>query len=163
MNKPEDLIIRNAHVIFMKLSNTPDRFGDTTRKFDLVLDDKDLVSSLTEAGWPVKIKVPKNTDYEPYSYLRCKMKFHDDNPAVRYDPTVVLIDGRSKTKLTAQTVGLLDNERINKIDLVLTPYAWENSNGSGISVYVKSMYVTVDTDPLAAEYDFGDESDVPFD
>ena len=162
MNKLDDIVIRDAHVIFMKLSNTPDRFGDTTRKFDVVLDDKDFAEQLTNLGWPVKIKSPKNPDYEPYSYIRCKMKFHDDAPTVRYDPNVVVIDGRSKTKMTAQTVGLLDNERINKIDLVLTPYQWENSNGSGISVYVKSMYVTLDADPLAAEYDFGDEADTPF-
>lgn len=160
MNKPEDLIVRDAHVIFMKLSNTPDKFGDTTRKFDLVIDDKDEAQQLIDAGWPVKIKVPKNTDYEPYHYLRCKMKFHDDTPTVRYDPSVFVVDGKSKTKMTAQTVGLLDNERIKKIDLVLTPYAWENTNGSGITVYVKSMYVTVDTDPLAAEY--AEDIETPF-
>ena len=64
--------------------------------------------------------------------------------------------------MTAQNVGLLDHERIKKIDLTLTLYPWKNANGSGVSVYVRSMYVTLDSDPLAAEYDFDDESDVPF-
>lgn len=162
MPKPDDIVIRDAHVIFMKLSNTPNQFGKTDRTFNVVLDDEDFAEHLTDLGWPVKIKNPKNPDYEPYKYLSCKMKFHADSPKVRYDPNVVVIDGRSKTKMTAQTVGLLDNERIKKIDLVLTPYQWENTNGSGVSVYVKSMYVTLDADPLAAEYDFDDESDVPF-
>lgn len=162
MNKSKEIVIRDAQVMYMKLSNTPDAFGKTDRKFDVVLDE-DLAESLTNDGWPVKIKNPKNPDYAPYKYMTCKMKFRDDSPNVRYDPHVEVIDGRTKTRMTAQTVGLLDSERIEKIDLVLSQYHWNNVNGSGISAYVRSMYVTLDSDPLAAEYDFGDESDVPFD
>ena len=162
MSKPDDIVIRDAHVIYLKLSNTPNIFGKTDRTFDVVLDDEDFAEHLTDLGWPVKIKNPKNPDYEPYKYLSCKVKFHDDSPKVRYDPDIIVVDGRSKTKMTAQTVGLLDHERIKKFDLTLTLYPWKNANDSGLSVYVRSMYVTLDSDPLAAEYDFGDEVDVPF-
>lgn len=162
MNKPDDLVIRDAHVVYLKLSNTPNIFGKTDRTFDVVLDDEDFAEHLADLGWPVKIKNPKNPDHEPYKYLSCKVKFNADSPKVRYDPDIIVVDGRSKTKMTAQNVGLLDHERIKKIDLALTLYPWKNANDSGLSVYVRSMYVTLDADPLAAEYDFDDEADAPF-
>lgn len=164
-----DIVIEGAQVRFLNLEGRRDQYNPNGRRtFCLVISDEELAEQLTNDGWNVKIK-PGTDRYEPYKYINCELKFQADSPNVRRDPEVYLVTknprgGMNTVRMTAETVGQIDNAQIENVDVDITPYRWSTDNGEGIKAYVRTMYVTIASNVFADKYNtvFVDDESVPF-
>ncbi len=142
------LIFKN----FQGKENLPyNKEGD--RNVGVLLDDE-LAEQLKADGWHVKYRPPRQDDGYEQPWLSVKVKYG------MYPPTIVLINSNGKIRLTEETVGQLDWTQIQKADMIIRPYEYPamlDKNGkeirpAGIAAYIKSLYVTVQEDDLAAKY-----------
>ena len=106
------------------------------RKFTVFLP-QDAADELESLGWYVRHKPPYREGDDPQNLLDVALAFDP------YPPAVILVshDG-TRTHLTEETVGLLDNTDIARADLEIRPYNWEVDGKSGCKAYVKELEVT---------------------
>lgn len=147
--------IEGGRIIFKNFQgkeNPPyNKAGD--RNFGVLLDDA-LAEQLKTDGWHVKYRPPRQDDGYEQPWLPVKVKYG------MYPPTIVLINSSGKFRLDEDTVGQLDWTLIQKSDMIIRPYSYpamldkkgNEIRPAGVAAYVKSLYVTVQEDDLAAKY-----------
>lgn len=163
MNRNDNLVIENAHILFRNLEGRPDKYNlrGGNRSFCVILDDPEVVQRLTDEGWNVRILAARDEDEEPRHYLQVAVSY------AHIPPKVYLVTRKKRELLTEDTVAVLDHADIANVDLSISPYRWQVNGSSGVKAYLKTMYVTVEEDELAEKYenygmsDASDE-DVPF-
>lgn len=147
--KPSELLVEDAELIFKNFGGevtTYNQKGDRT--FGLILTDE-LADSLTKDGWNVKrLRDREDADegWTPPYFLPVAVSFK-----VRA-PTIVVITSTGRRYLSEGDVSALDYADVINIDLLITPYSWEMNDKTGIKAYLKSMYVTIQEDPLELKY-----------
>jgi hypothetical protein len=67
-------------------------------------------------------------------------------------PNVVLINHKGRTTLPEDQIELLDWVDIKTVDLIINPYSWAVNGKTGISAYLKSLFVTIEEDELDLKY-----------
>lgn len=153
--KVENIVQEDAIIIWKNFSGKPDKFSPQggKRTFNLVLS-ADQAEQLVEEGWNVKSREPKDGDGDILYYLPVRVNY-GGRP-----PKIYLVTNKQKTLLDEDTVGSLDYAEIEKVDLVISPYPWDMGGKSGITAYVKTMYVTIAQDEFADKYgDYDDDAD----
>lgn len=155
MNRPENLVIENAKIIFKNFKGKGDAYNrEGDRNFCVEIPDADMAEALARDGWNVRQTKPKSdSDYDPTFYIQVRVNF-DVLP-----PNVWAITSHKKTRLTADTIESLDYAEIRNVDLTIRPRMWEIGGKSGIKAYLKNMYVTVEEDEFADKYSYLDECD----
>ena len=147
----ENIKIENARIVFRNLSGKPDKFNPQggKRSFSVVIEDPEFANELKKEGWNIKQFNPSpDSDEEPAHFISVKVSYNN------IPPHIYLCTSKNKTLLNEDTVGQLDYAEISNVDIVITPYQYEMSGRSGISAYVKTMYVeqSVEDDPFAGKY-----------
>lgn len=159
-----EIMIEGATIIFRNFNGKATDFNaEGNRNFGLLLEE-DLADKLKEDGWNVKYLKPRDEEEEkhPQAWLSVKVKYG------KIPPIAMIITSRGKTRLTEETIGQLDWARIKNVDLIVRPYIYPAMNGrpSGISAYLKSIYVTIQEDALEEKYgslpDADDLEEVPY-
>ena len=146
----ENRIIEDARLMFKNFAGAESEYnaaGD--RNFCVALSPEDA-EEMTAAGWNVK-ELPPRPGYEedgPTHYIKVKLSYRFEERS----PIIVRINGRQRVNLTERTVSSLDWDEIQHVDLEIRPYNWEKGARRGVTAYLKSMYVTVKEDRLAAKY-----------
>ena len=97
-------------------------------------------------GWNVKIKAPREEGDDPFIYLPVKVKFNDRGPSV------YLQSGRNRTRLTEDTVSILDDIDILNVDLDIRPYDDEINGKPFRSAYLQSILVRQEIDRFATRF-----------
>lgn len=144
----DQVVIENATIMFRNFAGKPDKYNrDGNRNFACRLDDDKVVKQLLEDGWNVKYLKPREEDDEPTPYIQINVRF-DIRP-----PKIVMIAGNSRTYLDEESVETLDYVDILTVDLVFTPYRWTVGEETGIKAYLKSLFITIDQDPLEQKYE----------
>ena len=142
-----DIVIENAHIIFRNFSGEESKFNrEGNRKLCVVIDDPEQAQLLAEEGWNVKILRPREEGDEPTHYIQVTVSY------ANVPPHVMLITSHNKTILDDESIGTLDFAEFKNVDLIIRPYAWEVNKKTGVKAYLKSMYVTINEDPLAEKY-----------
>lgn len=157
----ENIKIENARIVFRNLSGKPDKFNPQggKRSFSVVIEDPEFANELKREGWNIKQFNPSpDSDEEPAHFISVKVSYNN------IPPHIYLCTSKNKTLLNEDTIGQLDYAEISNVDIVITPYQYEMSGRSGISAYVKTMYVTVVEDEFASKYEYDDldDEEIPF-
>ena len=145
-----NLQINDARIVYRNFSGKPSDFNrEGDRNFSLVIPDQETAELLRNEGWNVKIKPPREDGDEPFIVLPVKVKFNTRGPRV------YLKSGKVNRRLNEETIGMLDNIDILKIDLDIRPYDWVMFEGtknekSGRSAYLQSLWVEQEIDRFMA-------------
>ena len=146
------LQIDDARIIFRNFrgeASKCNREGD--RNFAVIIPTTEMADALTEAGWNVKVKPPREEGDDPFMYLQVKVKFNERGPAA------YLQSGRNTRKLSEDTIGILDRVDIIGVDLDIRPYRYDVNGKTGITAYLQSIKVIQDIDRFAAEMEMEEE------
>lgn len=139
------LQIDEARIVYRNFSGAASKFNrEGDRNFAVVIPDQEIAEALTNEGWNVKIKPPRDEDDSPFMYLPVKVKFNDRGPMV------YLKSGDNTVVLDEESVSILDDIDITNVDLDIRPYDWEVNGKTGRSAYLQSIEVTQEVDRFAA-------------
>ena len=142
--------IDDARIIYRNFAGAPSKFNrEGDRNFAVVIEDQDIAEALTEKGWNVKIKQPREEGDEPFMFLPVKVKFNDRGPRVYLQNS---LGGRNRVTLDEDTVGILDNVDITNVDLDIRPYDWDVQGKTGRTAYLQSICVTQEVDRFLDRY-----------
>ena len=142
--------IDDARIIYKNFAGAPSKFNrEGDRNFAVVIEDQDIAEALTEKGWNVKIKPPREEGDEPFMFLPVKVKFNDRGPRVYLQNS---LGGRNRVTLDEDTVGILDNVDITNVDLDIRPYDWDVQGKTGRTAYLQSICVTQEVDRFLDRY-----------
>ena len=142
--------IDDARIIYRNFAGAPSKFNrEGDRNFAVVIEDQDIAEALTEKGWNVKIKPPREEGDEPFMFLPVKVKFNERGPRVYLQNS---LGGRNRVTLDEDTVGILDNVDITNVDLAIRPYDWDVQGKTGRTAYLQSICVTQEVDRFLDRY-----------
>lgn len=138
------LQIDDARIVYRNFAGVGSKYNrEGDRNFSVVIETQELADILTEEGWSLKVKPPREEGDDPFITLPVKIKVNDRGPAV------YLTTGTSKNRLDEETFGILDNIDILSVDLDIRPYDWEVNGRTGRSAYLQAIHVTQDVDRFA--------------
>lgn len=141
-----NISIENAHIMWRNFAGNPSQYNAQGKRNFCVQLDEDLARELERDGWAVKWREARDPQDTPFAYLQVSVSF-DVIP-----PNIYTVTSRNKTRLTSETVDILDWADISNVDLIIRPYNWEVNGKHGVKAYVKAMYVTLDEDEFADKY-----------
>ena len=157
-----NITVRDAKIIFRNFSGKESKFTPAGRKqFSLLIEDEEFAQTLKNDGWNIKPLRKRDPDEPQHYHLPIAVFFGS------YPPAITMISGNTKVQLDEATVNMLDWSDILKVDLTVRPREYEIAGRKGLKAYLKTMFVTIEEDELAAEYaDIGspvpDDEDAPF-
>lgn len=156
----EDFVVENAKLIYRNFAGMETQYnrpGD--RNFAVVIDHPEVAQQLSEDGWNVKIRPPREEGDAPFCYIPVTVKFFPEGDArARMNPKIVLISGNNRVNMAESMLNRLDPPfRIQQADLIIHPRFWEKNGNSGVKAYLKTLYITQEMDPLEAKYEDTDE------
>lgn len=152
---PRDILqIDDARIIYRNFAGRGDKYNrEGDRNFAVVIPDEETANELTNLGWNVKIKPPREDGDTPFMFLPVKVKFNGRGP------NVYLQTGRNKNRLDEESIGLLDDIDIVCVNLDIRPYDWVLHEGTpnekrGRSAYLQNIEVIQDVDRFAGDDEF---------
>lgn len=147
---PRDILqIDDARIIYRNFAGRGDRFNrEGDRNFAVVIPEEEMAAQLTDLGWNVKIKPPREDGDTPFMFLPVKVKFNGRGP------NVYLQTGRNKNRLDEESIGLLDDIDIVCVNLDIRPYDWDVNGKSGRTAYLQNIEVIQDVDRFAGDDEF---------
>lgn len=148
--KDNNVMIEEAKIRFRNFSGKAGRYTSEGDRSFCVLLEEELANLLKEQGYNVKYLKPLEEDEMPQAYLQVKVSFSN------IPPKVVLISSKGQTILTEESINVLDYADLARVDLVIRPYNWEVRGMTGTKAYLKTLYATLNEDPLELKY-----ADVP--
>lgn len=146
----KNCVLENVRIVFRNFSGAEGKYnraGD--RNFAVLLDDE-TAQAMANDGWNVKYLKPREEDEAPQAYLQVKVSYKGR------PPKVVMITSRGKSNLGEDMISILDWAEIKNVDMTLNPYEWEVNGKTGITAYLKTIFVTIHEDALDLKY-----ADVP--
>lgn len=152
---PRDILqIDDARIIYRNFAGRGDKYNrEGDRNFAVVIPDEKMANELSNLGWNVKIKPPRDMngnvdpDATPFMFLPVKVKFNDRGP------NVYLKTGNVQNRLDEESIGLLDNIDIVGVDLDIRPYDWSVNGKEGRTAYLQSIRVIQDVDRFSGDDD----------
>lgn len=142
-----NLQIDDARIMFRNFEGRGDKFNrEGDRNFSLRIHDSEDADAMIKRGWNVRIKDARDDDEGPFMRLPVKIKFNNRGPRV------YLISGTSRVPLNENTIGMLDDIDIERVDMDIRPYDWEVNGRTGRTAYLEAMEVTQRIDRFAARY-----------
>ena len=139
--------IDDAQIGFRNFAGKESQYNpEGNRNFCVFIDDSEFAHELMNDGWNVRWTKPRNEDDEPRAYMPVKVAFNN------YPPNIFMLSNGVKEKLNENNVEVLDWSDIESCDMEIRPYHWNKGGRSGVSAYLKTLYVKIADDALDAKY-----------
>lgn len=137
-----------AELAFCNFAGRPSKYNNEgKRNFSIVIRDPEVAQMLTDEGFNVRIRAPRDPDEEPRYMLKVNANFTQNR---RRDPFVEMVVGHSRTRLTGYSleeigkygddVARLDDENIQFSDLTIR--GWEYEEGKK-SAYLVELHANI--------------------
>lgn len=140
------VIIENAKIMWRNFSGKAGDYNhEGDRNFCVLLED-DQANMLKTDGFNVKWLEPREEGDVRQAYLPVKVKF------TKRPPKIVLVSSSGKSFITEDDINILDWADIDHVDMVVNPYEWNRNGKTGITAYLKDMYVAITEDPFEQKY-----------
>ena len=141
------LEIEDARIIYRNFAGVGSKFNrEGDRNFAVIIPNEEIKDELVEMGWNVKIKPPRDEYEEPFMFLPVKIKFNSRGPGA------YVVSGESVTRLSEDTIDMLDEIDIASVDMDLRPYDWEVNGKTGRTAYLQNINVIQNIDRFGARY-----------
>lgn len=145
--RDEILEIEDARIIYRNFEGVASKYNrEGDRNFAVIIPNDEIKDELIEAGWNVKIKPPRDEDDTPFMFIPIKVKFNSRGPAI------YVKSGDKVTKLTEDTVGMIDEIDIQSVNLDVRPYDWEVNDKTGRTAYLQAIEVIQNIDRFGEAY-----------
>lgn len=146
--RKEILEIEDARIIYRNFEGAASKYNrEGDRNFAVIIPNDEIKDQLLEAGWNVKIKPAKDEDDTPFMFIPVKVKFNNGR-----GPAVYVKSGEKVTKLSEETIGMLDEIDIQSVDLDIRPYDWEVNDKTGRTAYLQAINVIQNIDRFGDAY-----------
>lgn len=142
----DNIILEDVRIAFRNFAGKEGKYNAKGRRNFVVFLDPDLAEKLYDDGWNIKTLKPRDEEEEPQAYMQVAVNYE------HIPPRIVLISNGQQTILDEESIDILDWAEIDTIDLIIRPYEWDVNGKTGVKAYVKTMYVTLEDDPLSAKY-----------
>lgn len=142
--------IDNAKICWKNFAGKGSDFNrEGDRNFAVIIDTQEDADKLAAAGWPIKVKDPREEGDLPFMVMPVKVRFNG------YGPNIYLMSGRAKVKLDEDSVDRLDRATIMSVDLDIRPHDWTHARwGSGRTAYLENMRAFQQIDRFASEEEY---------
>jgi len=151
MANDDHITFNDARLLFKNFAGRETKFNrEGDRNFCVVIPDQEMVDLLLKDGWNVKNLAPREEGDEPLNYMKVSVSYKGR------PPKIVIITSRGRTSIDVDLVSMLDFADMTKVDLIVRPYHWNVKGDTGVSAYLKTMFVTIWEDELELRY-----ADVP--
>lgn len=143
----DKLVLEDVKLIFRNFNGTVSTYNqEGKREFCAVLPAA-TADKLRDQGWNVRTIEGRSEGMDPTYYLNVAVSFD------HYPPTINLVTGDNETTLiAAEDVGMLDWVEIESASMTIRPYHWDVNGKQGTKAYLKSLFVRIVEDPLAAKF-----------
>lgn len=154
MARLPEMRIENAHILYKNFSGEERKNPDTgkivnragSRNFCVQIDEG-TAEQLKADGWNIKQTKPNEEYDDTIYYLPVEVRF--DN----FPPAIDMFTRKTRTRLTEDTVGMLDGGTVIKsADIAINPSAWEVNGRSGIKAYLSKAYIVIEEDDWEEKY-----------
>lgn len=162
--------LNNGHLVFEGLDGRDIIFKNFTgresdfnalgsRNFNLIIRDEELAQQLSEEGFNVKIRPPREEGDDAIYHLKISVRYRKrDGSLVKFPPRITIDNGRNSVELGEDGCSDLDNLMINECDIEFR--AWENPRDPGkLCCDLVEMWASVTRTGLAAKHARDDEPD----
>ena len=145
--RDEILEIEDARIIYRNFEGVPSKFNrEGDRNYAVIIPNEEIKEILLKGGWNVKVKPPRDEDDTPFIFMPVKVKFNSRGPAI------YVRSGDKVTRLTEDTVGMLDEIDIQSVNLDVRPYDWEVNDKTGRTAYLQAIDITQNIDRFGDKY-----------
>lgn len=141
--------LERRRLVFRNFSGAAGPFNVAGHRNFCVILGHDEAEEMHNEGWNIKHLKPREEGDLPQPYIKVKVNFASKG----IPPRVILITSKGKTQLTEDMLLLLDWADIENVDLIFRAWRWNQPSGSsGVSAYLKAIYVTIREDALEIKY-----------
>jgi hypothetical protein len=150
----EIITIENATLLYRNFAGEEgqyNRAGD--RNFCVILPE-DVAEMMARDGYNIKRRKPRDNDSDDEAgaigdpYVQVKVSYKGRAPEIY----LIGSKTRRRNMLDEGLVPLLDTVEIAECDLRFSPYNWTVRGDSGVTAYLRKMYLTQFEDDLDLKY-----------
>lgn len=153
-----NVVVKNACIMFTNFTGEKDRFNMGKPQFNLVLTEE-AARDLQADGWNVRV-MPAREEGEPPTYMtNINVAFSSDG---RRNPTIKLyssLDGkRVCRRLSAETIGVLDDIRLERINLRIGSFNYDGDKYT-MKGYLHELQAVQKAEQTSFDDDYADYQD----
>lgn len=145
-----DLEIEDANIKwgFSRFDGRADMYNEEGDHNFVIIIDPSEADLLREIGWNVKEKLGREEGDPIENHLSVKISYRFEPPMIYF-----IKNGRKFPVDHPSELRQIKQATCEQIDVIIQPSPWSRMDGSsGISAYVKEMYVTITESRFATKY-----------
>lgn len=160
----QTVLIEDAEIRFRNFSGLEGKFNrEGDRNFTVLLSEE-TAEAMTRDGWNVKYLKAREEGDSDQAIVQVAVSFKNT------PPQIYMVTGERRTQLDESTISLLDLARIERSDLIISPYDYTVNGKSGRKAYLQKLFVVIEEDELDRKYSnvpdsalncVGDECEIP--
>lgn len=150
----EDIQLKDVEVKwpFSHIDGRADRFNEEGQHDIVIILPEASALELEDIGWGIKKYEGREEGDEPEYTLKANISYKIEPPRI-YLLKVTKSGKKRRIPLEQKDLKQIRRSTTAQVDLILNPSFWVQPGRSGVSAYVKEMYVHVKESTLSMEYE----------